>query len=205
MHDRKGIGWIIVGILLIMVAFSLTAFNRSEAEKAGENAAQEAEILTDMIPPTTKRNDLTEEEDVPDYILNPDMEMPTEIIDGQEYIGILKIPSLELELPVINEWSYPGLRIAPCRYAGTAYKGNFIIAAHNYTSHFGKLKNLRMRDAITFIDIDGNEFNYEVADIEILAPTAVEDMENGDWDLTLFTCTVGGQSRVTVRCEKKAK
>ncbi len=205
MHDRKGIGWIIVGILLIMAAFSLTAFNRSEAEKAGENAAQEAEILTDMIPPTTERNDLTEEDDIPDYVLNPDMEMPTETIDGQEYIGILKIPSLELELPIISEWSYPALRIAPCRYAGTAYKGNFVIAAHNYTSHFGKLKNLSMRDTITFIDIDGNEFNYEVADIEILAPTAVEDMENGDWDLTLFTCTIGGQSRVTVRCEKKSK
>ena len=55
MGNRKGIGWIVVGILLIMAAFSLTAFNQSEAEKAGENAAQEAEILTDMIPPTTEK------------------------------------------------------------------------------------------------------------------------------------------------------
>ena len=34
---------------------------------------------------------------------------------------------------------------------------------------------------------------------ETLNPTDVAGMEAGDWDLTLFTCTVGGQSRVTVR------
>ena len=31
-------------------------------------------------------------------------------------------------------------------------------------------------------------------------PTSVQEMTDGDWDLTLFTCTVGGKSRVTVRC-----
>jgi sortase A len=36
--------------------------------------------------------------------------------------------------------------------------------------------------------------------MEILSPFAVEEMTSGDWDMTLFTCTVGGQSRVTVRC-----
>ena len=24
-------------------------------------------------------------------------------------------------------------------------------------------------------------------------------MEDGDWDLTLFTCTIGGENRTTVR------
>ena len=27
-------------------------------------------------------------------------------------------------------------------------------------------------------------------------------MEAGDWDLTLFTCTIGGQTRVTIRLER---
>jgi sortase A len=38
--------------------------------------------------------------------------------------------------------------------------------------------------------------------LEILRPTAVEEMISGDWDLTLFTCTIGGATRVTIRCEK---
>ncbi len=50
--------------------------------------------------------------------------------------------------------------------------------------------------------MDGNVFSYEVALLEILQPTDVDEMEGGDWDLTLFTCTVGGKSRVTARCER---
>lgn len=72
------------------------------------------------------------EEEISDYILNPEMDMPTQEIDGQDYIGTLVIESLGLSLPIISEWSYPRLRIAPCRYAGSAYLDNMVIAAHNY-------------------------------------------------------------------------
>ena len=50
------------------------------------------------------------------------------------------------------------------------------------------------------MDVQGNQFFYEVADMEELPGTAVEDMEAGEWDMTLFTCTLGGRSRVTLRC-----
>ena len=43
---------------------------------------------------------------------------------------------------------------------------------------------------------------YEVSRVEQLERTAIEEMESGDWDLTLFTCTVGGAARVTVRCQQ---
>ena len=77
-----------------------------------------------------------------------------------------------------------------------------IIAAHNYQSHFGTLSEVSLGDEIIFTDIDGNIFLYEVADFENLRGTQVEDMLNSDWELTLFTCTYGGASRVTVRCKK---
>lgn len=130
------------------------------------------------------------------------MEMPTQEIDGQRYIGTLRLESLGLTLPIISEWDYTRLRIAPCRYAGSAYLDNMVIAAHNYESHFGQLKNLSQGEQITFTDIDGNCFCYQVLDVEILSPYDVQEMTEGAWDLTLFTCTIGGQSRVTVRCER---
>ncbi|MCD8119184.1 MAG: sortase [Lachnospiraceae bacterium] len=80
---------------------------------------------------------------------------------------------------------------------------DLIICGHNYDRHFGKLKNLEPGDEITFTDVLGNVFSYEVSETVILKPTAVEEMadqESGDWDLTLFTCTLGGRTRVTVRC-----
>ena len=145
---------------------------------------------------------LLEEVEIPDYLLNPDMEMPVENIDGIDYIGVLRIPTLELELPIISEWSYQKLKIAPCRYSGSAYQDDLIIAAHNYNSHFGNLKNLREGDTATFTDMDGNVFTYEMVELEILQPTDIEGMESGEWDLTLFTCTIGGSSRVTARFER---
>ena len=57
---------------------------------------------------------------------------------------------------------------------------------------------------MVFTDMDGNEFVYSVLEIETLTPYSVQQMTTGDWDLTLFTCTIGGTSRVTVRCEKAA-
>ena len=53
-----------------------------------------------------------------------------------------------------------------------------------------------------FTDIDGNIFRYAVVEKEVLKDTAIKEMTAGEWDLTLFTCTVGGASRMTVRCER---
>lgn len=134
-----------------------------------------------------------------EIVLNPDRPMPDVEIDGYNYIGLLEIPVLNLELSVMESWDYERMRIAPCRYSGSAYKNNLIIAAHNYTSHFGTLRDLQPGDQVHFTDMDGSVFTYTVSQTTLLDGTAVEKMESGTWDLTLFTCTLGGQARVTVR------
>lgn len=79
---------------------------------------------------------------------------------------------------------------------------NRLLEAYNYASHFGRLKDLREGDTARFTDTDGNVFSYVMAERETLPATAIEEMESGDWALTLFTCTVGGQSRVTIRFDR---
>lgn len=193
--NRKGFFLITIGLLLIAAALCLTGYNLWDEKRAAESVESVTEQMKNEI--------ITEESaEQPAYILNPDMEMPQKTIDGWDYIGILKIPSLGLELPIISECSYPALKVSPCRYLGSAYKDDFIIAAHNYASHFAGLKELAMGEIVLFTDMDGNEFQYEVVERETLMPTAVKELESGDWDLTLFTCTIGGQYRVVVRCEK---
>lgn len=208
---RIGKMLIVAGLLLIAAALFLIAYNFYEDSQAA-NAVSDVleEIRTDAdrenktdVDAETSLPEQTEPElEIPDYLRDPHMEMPTKEVDGELYIGVLDIPALELSLPVINEWSYPRLKIAPCRYQGSAYLNDLIIAAHNYQSHFGTLLNLQIGDKVYFTDMDGNVFAYEVVEIETLNPTAVDSMTSGDWDLTLFTCTVGGQTRVTVRCER---
>jgi len=114
-------------------------------------------------------------------------------LDGSEYISIVEIPDIGIELPVMSEWSYPNLKIAPCWYEGNPATKNMIIAAHNYRSHFGRIGDLSSDSEIIFIDVMGKTYHYEVVNIEQIAGTAIEKMEFGsaeDWDLTLFMRSV---------------
>ena len=118
------------------------------------------------------------------------------------YIGYLSIPALGLELPVMSEWDYNRLNIAPCRYSGSTKTDDLVIAAHNFAQHFGGLSGLTGGEQVIFVDMDNVVSTYTVVAVEILAPTAVEEMTNGEYDLSLYTCTYGGRSRVTVRCDR---
>lgn len=192
------------GLLLIAAALALAAYNVIDAQRAARSAAQALEALSQTTAVSTAEPEQASADDAPAYLADPEMPMPTVSFDGNDYIGRVDIPSLGLSLPVISEWSYPRLKIAPCRYTGSAYLDNLIIAAHNYSSHFGNLNRLNTGDTVTFTDVDGNQFTYAVSLIEDLPGTDIEEMQSGEWDLTLFTCTLGGRSRVTVRCERTA-
>lgn len=209
-RNRKGIVCMIIGLLLIAAALCLTMYNMWDNKRAAENVQKGCEAVEQEIAKALEITRRAEQEVLdegeiwyPDYVLNPDMDMPEAEIDGWTYIGVLEIPSLELSLPIISQWSYAALRVAPCRYVGSVYNDSMVIAAHNYASHFGNLKNISIGDEVRFTDMDGNVFYYEAAELEVLEPTAIEDMTAGDWDLSLFTCTIGGQYRVTVRCLRK--
>ena len=199
---RKPGMWLMTGgLLLIAAALFLTGYNLWDEQRAGKTAGRmlgQMPVIGEAPELISHPGDLV----IPDYLLNPDMEMPTVEIDGNAYIGTLDIPRLNISLPIMSEWSDAKLKITPCRYAGTAYKSGFLIAGHNYRRHFGPLGRIAPGDRVTFTDVDGNVFAYNVAEIQVLKPTAIEDMLSEKWDLSLFTCTLGGQTRLTVRCEK---
>ncbi|MCI8609657.1 MAG: sortase [Firmicutes bacterium] len=189
-----------IGIILLVAAVALAGYNVWDDNRAAESVEWVMDMMPDLVKSSVSDPALVQEQSYPDYMVYPDMEMPTVDIDGNEYIGVLSLPSLGKDLPVLSEWSYPNLRVAPCRYAGTAYKKGFVICAHNYTHHFGDIKYLQPGDSLYFTDVDGNVFNYEVEQTEQLEPDHTKYMISDEWDLTLFTCTIGGQFRVAVRC-----
>lgn len=200
MRRNAGNFLMLLGTVLIAMALSLFLYNRWESNRAGEASEQ---ILEEMKTAEAgeQRDALLypeEEEEIP--------EMTVVNIDGYDYIGYVTIPSLDRTLPVMSEWSYPGLKIAPGRYSGSVYTDDLVIAGHNYARHFSPIKWLTAGTKIDFTDMENVVWHYEVVSVETLKPMQVEEMTGktagDDWDLTLFTCNTGGATRCAVRCAR---
>lgn len=195
MGHRLGTACMILGTALVLAALSLFLWNRWDDRQAG--------VSVEKILPRVEEAIEAGAQEESTVIPDPYSTEMTEVeIDGYLYVGYMAIPALGLELPVMSDWSYPQLRLSPCRYFGSTKSDDLVIAAHNYARHFGNIKNLEPGDAVYFTDMDQVVSVYEVAEVDILSPTAVEEMTAGDYALTLFTCTYGGKSRVTVRCDR---
>lgn len=198
---------IFTGILMLIAAAALCVFNIIQDRRAYEKSQSVLTELKRYIPePTEEIPTETAENPADDLFLQYEQVKEEEAVainvDGIDYIGYISLPSLGLELPVINDWSYDALELSPCRFSGNAAKNDLIIAAHNYNSHFGRIADLGSGDDILFTDTNGNIYRYKVEDIKVLDGSDSEGMFSGEakeWDITLFTCTLSGRSRVAVR------
>ena len=201
------------GCLLLSASLTLVVNNQLESAGAEKSAAALSEaFLTRSVyyetPVTeragTLRESTPEMDETRSAVEHASVKQPI-VIDGQQYIGLLSIPSLGLNLPVNDDISYPLLKATPCRYYGSEETGSLIIAAHNYNGHFGRIGSLKPGDRVDFTGADGIAESYAVSEVQTLANNAVDEMiKPGDWDLTLFTCTYSGADRITVRCVKEA-
>lgn len=206
MRNKLGIACMVLGAALMLGALLLMLHNRQEAADAKQSSADLMPQIIQEIDNSRKQDTLSHRQDetVSGPVLpEPEQESMTEVvIDGCGYIGYLSVPALGLDLPILAHWNYVRLKIAPCRYTGTVKGNDFVLMAHNYPEHFGRIGDLKQGDLLYFTDMEGTLTEYEVVAMDVLLPTAVEEVTAGDFDLTLFTCTYGGQSRVTVYCDK---
>ena len=187
MPKKSGVILISLGAVLILAALLLFLDNRGEDRRAG----QEAESLLEDA-----RSAMAADTDP-----EPQEELAEEIT--YDYAGVIVIPDLSLELPVIDQWSYARLKVAPCRQSGAAADGDLVIAAHNYKSHFGYLDRLELGASVIFTDMEGTVYRYAVEEIRQLAPEDAEDVSSvfsSEYPLVLYTCTPGGKARVAVFC-----
>lgn len=197
MKRKFGMVLMVLGVMLLAGALGLFLWNRQK-DQAADTASQEAIVKVVEV--------IREHQTAPtvpvELLPEPMRQMTVADIDGHGYIGFISFPTLGLELPVMADWSDAQLKIAPCRYSGSIFTDDLVLMAHNYKKHFGPIRRLKAGDAVIFTDMDGGIYEYRVIAQEVLGPQAVEDMTAGDYDLTLFTCTYGGENRITVRCDR---
>ena len=201
-----------VGAALILSALVLLLHNRYADARAGREAETllagvEAAISSQAAEPEeTRRQETrptgenTPTEPTATEALDP--EMPVAMLEGYGYVGYVEIPALGLKLPVMSDWDYTRLEIAPCRQFGSSRTDDLVIAAHNFESHFGRLKEMSLGNTVTFTDMAGIVNTYRAEMIELLSPKDVDAVQNSGYDLVLYTCTRDGQSRVAVFCHR---
>ena len=201
---RRKTPWVacmILGLALIAGSVGLVLYNlRTEAD-AG---AASTEILTEIAALSARADEEGPGEWDPYEYLREEASaqtLPLVEIDGEKYVGVITIPALDLQLPVLAEWSYPNLKIGPCRYFGSVATENLVIIAHNYSTHFGGIKNLSPGSQVIFANMDGQPNTYVVSAMEVVTPDATADVVSGEWPLTLCTCSIGGRTRVVIRCD----
>lgn len=207
-RNRLATIFVCVGIAMVISAFGLVGYNFYESKQAEVISQEVLQQIINEMPEAPEKAvvnvefDYSEALTVQENKSNQSINIPTTTIYNIEYIGYIEIPSLGLSLPVINTSNQTNLNIAPCRFYGSAYLDNMVIGAHNFSSHFGRIGSLNFGDSVIFTDVEGKVFEYEVADIEILQPHQSEYLCNSEWSLSLYTCTISGRERVTVRCER---
>lgn len=188
-------GSVLIGGAVILIITNMVLSNNLKKETG--------KITNDIKTEISERAEENKKEPSDESVQMPgNAEFEAVVIDGCPYDGYLTVPVIELEMAVFDTWNDDYLRRSACRYYGSPYTDDLVIAGHNYKSGFGKLKKLAPGDEVFFTDMNGKVTRYVVEVIEVLDGTAVEEMITSDWDLSLYTCTYGGKSRLTVRCRK---
>lgn len=130
-------------------------------------------------------------------------------LEGHKVIGIIKIPSIDLEYPILEKTTSETMRIAITRFQGGEVNGygNISLAGHNNYSGtmFGKNKNLKMGDKVYLTDLSGMTIKYEIYDIFVTNPDDTSILETKDEtirEVTLITCKNGRSERLIIKAKE---
>ena len=208
-RQKRGCLLVLLGLSLVLTAMGLHLVKEQQDALAGENAQVLLQYLDlsrstpsePAAPVETVHPEVDKSTGTPDETVPEEPEIPIKTHMGYNMIGTIQIPSLEINLPVLSDWSYALLGLAPSRYSGPAAGANFIVMGHNYNSHFTPLHWIDLGADVVFTDAVGKTYSYQVAEI-IRVHKNEEEKLASPYPLSLFTCTDSGQKRIVVRCEK---
>lgn len=191
-HRKRACALLAAGLVLICAALGIHLVQQKQDQIAGETAALLLQQLERNRTPAAEPQ-IPEDESV-------DSQLPPRQYLGYPLIGSIVIPSVNIRLPVLNDWDEAMLKVAPCRYRGSISGGDLILMGHNYKSHFTPLRSVQVGAEVAFTNTEGKVFRYRVAAVEKLHRDWGEQLTS-QYPLTIFTCTPGGIYRFVVRCE----
>lgn len=187
----------IILVLLVIIAIVLTTL----VIKKHINGQKVEEKTQSILESITMQETDNEEFDI---IQEIDAE-----IDGYSVVGIIKIPKIEIEYPILEKTNKESLKLSITKFWGDKInqKGNVVLAGHNNFNKkfFGRLNKLEIGDIIELTDKQRVTVKYSVFKIYKVDPndiTCIMPVDENSREVTLITCTNGKKERLIVKARE---
>ena len=187
---------VIIGIIIILTIILITI-------KYAKNTQNEQEMtnIVEQIKNTETSNS-TDNKEAEGNV--------TELeIEGYKVLGIIRIPKINLEYPILSETNKISMKKSITKFWGPNLNtvGNLTLAGHNNKdgTMFGKVKKLEIGDIIEIEDLNKNTVKYKIFDIYVIDPndvSCVESIDPNKKEVTLITCTNGNKNRLITKARE---
>ena len=181
---------LVVGIVLIAISLCMVVVSQIRAHMGADKSQQIVRKLQELLPPETTG--------VPGVSQNTGM--PVLQIHGRDYVALLEIPSLEVILPVANEWDNDRLYESPARFCGSAYDNTMVIGGTDYSGQLSFCGEIEHGTVVNVTDMTGAKFTYQVSRIDRAGDADTRWLSHGDFDLTLYCRDTYSMEYIAVRC-----
>ena len=132
-----------------------------------------------------------------------------EEIGGYKVVGIINIPKINIEYPILEKTNKESLKLSITKFYGEKINqiGNVVLAGHNNLNNkmFGKIDKLENGDIIELTDSQMVTIKYEVFDKYIIDPndiSCIYPVDENSREVTLITCTNRDKNRLIVKARE---
>lgn len=185
---------LIILALILLVVISIIAFKRIN------NQIKEKELINTVADIKVKLEEIKESENDEKTITK---------YKGYDIVGIIEIPKINIEYPIINQTSDETMALSITKFWGNNVNdiGNFTMAGHNYFdgTMFSNTNKLNIEDTIKMTDLDGKTIEYKVFDKYIIDPNdvkCVQSVKENTREITLITCINGRNNRLVIKARE---
>lgn len=181
---------LVLGVLLILISFALVIASQIRTHIGAVRSQETVVRMCELLPERSAG--------IPG--MYPHSNMPVLEIDNTDYVAMLQIPSLNITLPVADEWNRNALLDAPARFYGSCYDHSLVIGGADNAHQFSFCDKIDNGTVIIVTDMTGTQFSYTVSRVDRSKNAESNWLVGTDYDLTIFCRDALSMEYVAVRC-----
>ncbi len=181
---------LILGIALVVAAISVPLVSYL----LQQNAAKEARALVSQLKLLMPQSYSAALDD------RVNTAMPSMEVGGENFCGIIEVPSYNTDLPICQLWDQGKLSKYPCRFTGSIYDRSLIIGGSDNNGQFDFMKQIYAGETVYITDMTGGRYRYLVSDIRTVSKLSSDYLTAIEGDLVFFTKNTASLDYTVVIC-----